>query len=156
MAIFRDCGSVGTYTPTTGGTAKFFGCAVASSNSATISGTIDPSLLNTDLILVCDGNAGDNCSFGFSASNVVLPIELEMFSVFCEEDNIDLRWSTYSEINNAKFKNKVVPGDTLIFELGLLSPFRRGICHMWGTAYVGNKVVMEAEMTAQIVKKPNT
>lgn len=62
----------------------------------------------------------------------------------------------FLKIDNARFKNKVVPGDTLLFELGLLSPFRRGICHMWGTAYVGNKIVMQAEMTAQIVKKTNS
>jgi len=52
-------------------------------------------------------------------------------------------------------RNKVVPGDTIIFDLKLLSPVRRGLCHMGGKAWVGNKVVMEAEMLAQIVKKKN-
>ena len=47
----------------------------------------------------------------------------------------------------------VVPGDTLIFKLKLLAPIRRGICYMKGIAYVGDKVVMEGEMMAQIVKK---
>ncbi len=58
----------------------------------------------------------------------------------------------FLRIDNAKFKNKVVPGDTLVFRLDLMAPIRRGICQMKGVAYVGNKVVMEAELTAQIVK----
>lgn len=62
-------------------------------------------------------------------------------------------YNTYFlKIDNVKFRHKVIPGDTLIFYLDLLSPIRRGICHMKGTAYVGSKVVMEAELTAQIVK----
>lgn len=63
-------------------------------------------------------------------------------------------WDTYFlKIDNAKFKQKVVPGDTLIMRLELLSPIRRGICEMHGTAFVGNKVVTEADLVAQIVKK---
>lgn len=63
-------------------------------------------------------------------------------------------YATYfMKINEVKFRQKVVPGDTLIFELKLISPIRRGLCHMKGTAYVNNKVVMEAEMLAQIAKK---
>lgn len=58
----------------------------------------------------------------------------------------------FMKIDKVKFKKKVVPGDTLVFELNLLSPVRRGICHMGGKAYVNNKVVMEAEMMAQIAK----
>jgi len=45
-----------------------------------------------------------------------------------------------------------VPGDTIIFKLELLSPIRRGICHMYARAYVGNKIVTEGEMMAQIVR----
>ncbi len=59
----------------------------------------------------------------------------------------------FMKIDQVKFRNKVVPGDTLFFKLDLLSPIRRGICHMKGIAYVGNKIVMEAEMMAQISKK---
>jgi len=59
----------------------------------------------------------------------------------------------FLKIDNARFKQKVVPGDTLIFKLELMSPIRRGISEMKGIAYVGDKVVMEAELTAQIVKK---
>lgn len=63
-------------------------------------------------------------------------------------------WDTYFlKIDNAKFKNKVVPGDTLILKLELLTPIRRGIVHMQGTAYVGNKIVSEGELTAQIIRK---
>lgn len=57
------------------------------------------------------------------------------------------------KIDNVKFRHKVVPGDTLYFKLNLMSPIRRGICQMKGVAYVGNKIVMEAEMMAQIAKK---
>jgi UDP-3-O-[3-hydroxymyristoyl] N-acetylglucosamine deacetylase/3-hydroxyacyl-[acyl-carrier-protein] dehydratase len=59
----------------------------------------------------------------------------------------------FLKIDNAKFKNKVVPGDTLILKMELLSPIRRGICVMQGTAYVGNKIASEAELTAQIIKR---
>ena len=59
----------------------------------------------------------------------------------------------FMKISEARFKQKVLPGDTLIFNLKLLSPIRRGLCHMKGEAIVGDKVVMEAEMLAQIVRK---
>lgn len=63
-------------------------------------------------------------------------------------------WNTYFlKIDNAKFKQKVVPGDTLILKMELLSPIRRGICEMRGTAFVGNKVVTEADLVAQIIRK---
>ena len=63
-------------------------------------------------------------------------------------------WDTYFlKIENAKFKHKVVPGDTVLFKLELIAPIRRGICQMQATAYVGNRIVSEAELTAQIVKR---
>ena len=58
----------------------------------------------------------------------------------------------FMKIDGVKFKQKVIPGDTVVFSLNLLTPIRRGICHMKGVAYVNNKPVMEAEMMAQIVK----
>ncbi len=62
-------------------------------------------------------------------------------------------YSTYfMKIDNVKFKQKVLPGDTIVFELFLLSPIRRGLVEMGGKAYVNGKVVMEAEMLAQVVK----
>jgi UDP-3-O-[3-hydroxymyristoyl] N-acetylglucosamine deacetylase / 3-hydroxyacyl-[acyl-carrier-protein] dehydratase len=65
------------------------------------------------------------------------------------------QWDTYFlKMDNVKFKHKVVPGDTLILKMELLSPIRRGIVQMQGTAYVGNKIVSEGELTAQIIKRP--
>ena len=49
-----------------------------------------------------------------------------------------------------------MPGDTVVFSLQLVTPIRRGICHMKGIAYVNNKPVMEGEMMAQIVKLKDT
>ncbi|MBK9254934.1 MAG: bifunctional UDP-3-O-[3-hydroxymyristoyl] N-acetylglucosamine deacetylase/3-hydroxyacyl-ACP dehydratase [Saprospiraceae bacterium] len=63
-------------------------------------------------------------------------------------------WDTYFlKMENVKFKAKVVPGDTLILKMELLEPIRRGIVRMMGTAYVGNKLVSEGELTAQIIKR---
>ena len=63
-------------------------------------------------------------------------------------------WDMYFvKIDNCKFRGMVKPGDTLVLKMELLSPIRRGICHMQGTAYVGNTVVSEGELTAQIVKR---
>lgn len=59
----------------------------------------------------------------------------------------------FMKIDNVRFKQKVIPGDTLIFKLELISPIRRGICHMRGVAFVNGKPVTEAEMMAQIVKE---
>jgi UDP-3-O-[3-hydroxymyristoyl] N-acetylglucosamine deacetylase/3-hydroxyacyl-[acyl-carrier-protein] dehydratase len=62
-------------------------------------------------------------------------------------------YSTYfMKINNVKFKQKVVPGDSVVFELTLISPIRRGLVEMSGKAYVNGKEVAESEMLAQIVK----
>ncbi len=62
-------------------------------------------------------------------------------------------YSTYfMKIDNVKFKQKVIPGDTIVFELKLLSPIRRGLVEMGGKAYVNGKQVMEAEMLAQVIK----
>jgi UDP-3-O-[3-hydroxymyristoyl] N-acetylglucosamine deacetylase/3-hydroxyacyl-[acyl-carrier-protein] dehydratase len=63
-------------------------------------------------------------------------------------------WDTYFlKIENAKFKQKVVPGDTVFFRLELMAPIRRGICQMRAVAFVGTRIVSEAELTAQIVKR---
>ncbi|RZJ59331.1 MAG: 3-hydroxyacyl-ACP dehydratase FabZ, partial [Flavobacterium sp.] len=58
----------------------------------------------------------------------------------------------FMKIDNVKFKHKVVPGDTLVFKCDLISPIRRGICHMQANAYANGKLVAEAELMAQIVK----
>lgn len=63
-------------------------------------------------------------------------------------------WDTYFlKMDNVKFKNIVRPGDTIILKMELLSPIRRGIVHMQGTAYVGDTIVSEGELTAQIIKR---
>jgi UDP-3-O-[3-hydroxymyristoyl] N-acetylglucosamine deacetylase/3-hydroxyacyl-[acyl-carrier-protein] dehydratase len=63
-------------------------------------------------------------------------------------------WDTYFvKIDKVKFKQKVLPGDTLILKMQLMAPIRRGIVQMQATAYVGNKLVSEGELTAQIVKR---
>jgi len=62
-------------------------------------------------------------------------------------------WSTYFlKIDNVRFKQKVVPGDTLIFKMVLATPIRRGIVQMKGQAFVGTTLVMEAELMAQLVR----
>ena len=62
-------------------------------------------------------------------------------------------YSTYfMKIDNVKFKRKVIPGDTIVFDLKLISPIRRGLVHMGGKGYVNNQVCIEAEMLAQVVK----
>ncbi|MEM9884943.1 MAG: bifunctional UDP-3-O-[3-hydroxymyristoyl] N-acetylglucosamine deacetylase/3-hydroxyacyl-ACP dehydratase [Bacteroidota bacterium] len=63
-------------------------------------------------------------------------------------------WDTYFvKIDKVKFRQKVLPGDTLILKMELMAPIRRGIVQMQATAYVGNKIVSEGELTAQIVKR---
>ncbi len=59
----------------------------------------------------------------------------------------------FVKIDNCKFKQKVVPGDTLIMKLELAGPIRRGMCEMIGTVYVGNKITTETILMAQLVKR---
>ena len=61
----------------------------------------------------------------------------------------------FMKIDNVKFKQQVGPGDTLIFKCDLISPIRRGICHMQAYAYANGKLASEAELMAQIVKTKN-
>ena len=61
----------------------------------------------------------------------------------------------FMKIDNVKFKQQVSPGDTLIFKCDLISPIRRGICHMQAYAYANGKLASEAELMAQIVKTKN-
>ena len=58
----------------------------------------------------------------------------------------------FAKIDKVRFRNKVHPGDTIIFKCSLIGPFRRGICHMKGLAYANGKLCAEAELTAQITK----
>ncbi len=56
------------------------------------------------------------------------------------------------KIDGVKFKQQVLPGDTLVFHLALVSPIRRGLVNMKGRAFVRGELVSEAEMLAQIVR----
>lgn len=63
-------------------------------------------------------------------------------------------WDTFFlRIKNALFRHPVIPGDTILFKMELISPIRRGLCEMTGKAYVGNKLVCEAELLAQIIRR---
>lgn len=69
---------------------------------------------------------------------------------YTDPENYD---TYFLKIDKVKFKQRVLPGDTLILKLELMNPIRRGICEMRGTVYVGNKLVTEAELVAQILRK---
>ena len=63
------------------------------------------------------------------------------------------KYSTYfAKIDNTKFKRKVVPGDVLVLKLTITQPIRRSIVCMHGEAYVGNTLVCESDMVAQVIK----
>lgn len=72
--------------------------------------------------------------------------------VLNQVDEPELYSTYFLKINEARFRHKVVPGDIIVFVIELSGPIKRGICTMQGKAYVGNKVVMDGKMTAQIVK----
>ncbi len=59
----------------------------------------------------------------------------------------------FMKIENVKFKRKVVPGDTIVFRLNLISPIRRGLCQMHGKGFVNGKIVVEGDLLAQIAPK---
>ena len=64
------------------------------------------------------------------------------------------KYMTYfMKIDDVRFKRKVIPGDTVVFDLELVTPIRRGIVHMKGIAYANGEPATEAEMMAQIVKE---
>ena len=66
------------------------------------------------------------------------------------------KYDTYFlKIDNCKFKQMVRPGDTMLLKMELAAPIRRGICEMKGTVYVGGKVATEADLVAQIVRRPS-
>ncbi|MDP9229937.1 MAG: UDP-3-O-[3-hydroxymyristoyl] N-acetylglucosamine deacetylase, partial [Bacteroidota bacterium] len=59
----------------------------------------------------------------------------------------------FLKIDNCKFKQKVVPGDTMLLKMELSQPIRRGICEMRGTVYLNGKICTEGDFVAQLVKR---
>jgi UDP-3-O-[3-hydroxymyristoyl] N-acetylglucosamine deacetylase/3-hydroxyacyl-[acyl-carrier-protein] dehydratase len=126
---------------------------------------VDKILELTDTHVVGIKNITFNESFfqGHFPNNAVFPGVLQMEALAQTGGILALstvpdphNWDTYFiKIQSAKFKHKVVPGDTLLMKMELLSPIRRGICQMYGTIYVGNKIVSEGELIAQIVRREN-
>ena len=98
---------------------------------------------------------------GHFPGNPVLPgiIQIEAMAqtggilVLNTVDNPEDYWTYFLGIDKCRFKRKVVPGDTIIFKCELLAPIKRGIAKMSGQAFVAGQLVMEAEMSASIVKK---
>ncbi|MEP6683484.1 MAG: bifunctional UDP-3-O-[3-hydroxymyristoyl] N-acetylglucosamine deacetylase/3-hydroxyacyl-ACP dehydratase [Parafilimonas sp.] len=96
---------------------------------------------------------------GHFPNNPVMPgvLQVEALAqtggILCINAMPEGKYDTYFvKINNCKFKQKVVPGDTMILKMELNSPIRRGLCDMKGTVYVGGKVATEADLVAQLIK----
>ena len=73
--------------------------------------------------------------------------------VLSQVDNPENYKTLFMKIDGVKFKDMVLPGDTLVFRLELLAPVRRGVCLMKATAFVGDKLVCEGELMAQVTPK---
>jgi UDP-3-O-[3-hydroxymyristoyl] N-acetylglucosamine deacetylase/3-hydroxyacyl-[acyl-carrier-protein] dehydratase len=123
---------------------------------------VDKIIEHTDNYIVGIKNVTYNEPFfqGHFPGNYVMPgvLQVEALAqcggVLAIPKNTEDKYDTYFlKVDNCKFKQKVVPGDTLILKMELKNPIRRGICEMRGIIFVGNKVVCEADLTAQIVKR---
>jgi len=100
---------------------------------------------------------------GHFPTNPVMPgvLQIEALAqtggILCINSMPEGQYDTYFlKIDNCKFKQKVVPGDTMILKMELIQPIRRGICVMRGSVYVGNKLCTEGEFTAQLVKRSDS
>ncbi len=124
---------------------------------------VDKVIELTDKVVIAIKNVSYNEPFfqGHFPNNSVMPGVLQVEALaqaggfLAIPRDTDDKYDTYFlKIENCKFKQKVVPGDTLILKMELLQPIRRGICEMKGTIFVGDKMVTEATLVAQIVKRP--
>jgi len=124
---------------------------------------VDKILELTDKYVVAVKNVTYNEPFfqGHFPGNSVMPgvLQVEALAqaggILAIPRNTEDQYDTYFlKIESCKFKQKVVPGDTLILKMELLNPIRRGICEMKGTIFVGDKIATEAVLVAQIVKRP--
>jgi UDP-3-O-[3-hydroxymyristoyl] N-acetylglucosamine deacetylase/3-hydroxyacyl-[acyl-carrier-protein] dehydratase len=123
---------------------------------------VDKIIELTDTFIVGVKNVTVNEYFfqGHFPGNPIMPgvLQIEALAqtggLLCINSMPDGQYDTYFlKIDNCKFKQKVVPGDTLILKMELTEPIRRGICAMKGSVYVGNKLCTEADLTAQLVKR---
>jgi UDP-3-O-[3-hydroxymyristoyl] N-acetylglucosamine deacetylase / 3-hydroxyacyl-[acyl-carrier-protein] dehydratase len=97
---------------------------------------------------------------GHFPGNPVMPgvLQIEALAqtggILCINSMPEGKYDTYFlKVDNCKFKQKVVPGDTMLLKMELIEPIRRGICVMRGSVYVANKLCTEGEFTAQLVKR---
>ncbi len=125
---------------------------------------VDKIIELTDTIIVGVKNVTFNEWFfpGHFPGNPVMPgvLQIEALAqtggILCINAMPKGEYDTYFlKIDNCKFKQMVKPGDTMLLKMELTSPIRRGICEMRGTVYVGGKVVTEADLVAQVVKRTN-
>lgn len=123
---------------------------------------VDKVMELTDKYVIAIKNVTVNEPFfqGHFPGNAVMPGVLQVEALAqaggflaIPRDSEDQYDTYFLKIENCKFKQKVVPGDTLILKMELLHPIRRGICEMKGTIFIGDKVVTEAILVAQIVKR---
>ena len=125
---------------------------------------VDKIIELTDTVIVGVKNVTFNEWFfpGHFPGNPVMPgvLQIEALAqtggILCINAMPKGEYDTYFlKIDNCKFKQMVRPGDTMLLKMELTSPIRRGICEMRGTVYVGGKVVTEADLVAQVVKRTN-
>jgi len=124
---------------------------------------VDKIIELTDTVIVGIKNVSFNEWFfpGHFPGNPVMPgvLQIEALAqtggILCINAMPKGQYDTYFlKIDNCKFKQMVKPGDTMLLKMELTSPIRRGICEMRGTVYVGGKVVTEADLVAQVIKRP--